>query len=167
MKARCHNENAQDYRFYGALGVKVCDEWIESSDSFVLWSLQNGYTYYPDRVKGDQLSIDRIDPTKGYEPSNCRWIPHRENCSRTRPIDWTPVIDRAYKLARLFPLAVVEICYGRPRMDWKKARDTYFGGDNKKVVQFLEDNGFCSMSIYKVRKTLGDVVPQKKSERGE
>lgn len=128
MKARCYNENAQDFPFYGALGVGVCDEWKENSEQFVLWALQNGYRYYPDKRKGDQLSIDRIDPEKNYEPSNCRWIPHRENCSRTRPCDWDFVIDRAYHFAELFPMAA-DLCYGRARIDWKKARDIYMDGD--------------------------------------
>jgi hypothetical protein len=91
MKARCYNENAQYYPFYGALGIKVCKEWLKDSDNFVMWSLENGYIYYPEKEKGDQLSIDRIDPKKNYQPSNCRWIPQRENSSRTRPSpfgDW-------------------------------------------------------------------------------
>lgn len=166
MKARCHNENSQDYPFYGAMGIKVCKEWLADSDNFVMWSLTNGYTYYPDKKKGDQLSIDRIDPTKDYEPSNCRWIPQRENCSRTRPIDWDFVIDRAYHFAKLFPLAA-DICYGRARINWGKARDIYMGGDTERLVQFLKDNCYCPMAIWRIRKNLGEVVPQKKSERGD
>lgn len=164
IKARCHNPNAQDYQHYGARGVRMCREWFGDSDQFVLWSLQNGYKYYPDKVKGDQLSIDRIDPTKNYMPENCRWIPHRENCSRTRPIDWDFVIDRAYQLARMFPKAA-DVCYGRARINWRKARDIYMGGDTSRLVQFLKDQCYCPMAIWRIRKSLGDVIPQKKSER--
>lgn len=53
MKARCCNENAQDYQFYGAKGVKVCREWLADSDNFVMWALKSGYCYYPDKQKGD------------------------------------------------------------------------------------------------------------------
>ena len=38
------------------------------------WSLSNGYS--------SELVIDRIDPSKNYEPSNCRWITGSENSKR-------------------------------------------------------------------------------------
>ena len=133
MKARCYNPNSQDYRNYGANGVKVCREWLKDSDNFVLWSLKQGYRYHPEKTKGDQLSIDRIDPTRNYQPSNCRWIPHRENCSRTRRGDWNMIIDRCYEMARRFPLAA-DVCWGRARIDWRKARDIYMDGDTARLV---------------------------------
>ena len=113
-------------------------------------------------MKGDQLSIDRKDPARNYSPCNCRWIPQRENCGRTRPIDWDFVIDRAYHFAKLFPLAA-DICYGRARIDWRKARDIYMDGDTARLVQFLKEQGYTPMAIWRIRKRLGDVVPQKKS----
>lgn len=70
---RCTNKNSQNYFNYGAIGITVCDEW-KSSEKFCLWADSTNYS------KG--LSIDRIDPTKGYSPENCRWIPikdQREN----------------------------------------------------------------------------------------
>lgn len=132
MRARCFNPNSQVYHNYGGMGIKVCKEW-DNSDNFVMWSLENGYTYYPEKKRGDQLSIDRIDPKKNYQPSNCRWIPQRENSSRTRPIDWDFVIDRGYHFAELFPLAA-DICYGRARINWRKARDIYMDGDTERLV---------------------------------
>lgn len=164
MKARCYNENAQDYHNYGEQGVRMCRDWLEDSDNFVLWALQKGYRYYPDKVKGDQLSIDRIDPTRNYCPSNCRWIPHRKNCGRTRGIDWDFVIERAYHFARLFPKAA-DLCYGRARINWKMVRDDYMGGDTSALVEFLKSNEYSPMAIWRIRKALGDVTPQKKSER--
>jgi hypothetical protein len=38
-------------------------------------------------------------------------------------------------------------------------------GDVKKVVKFLKENNYSPMAIWRIRKVLGDVVPQKKSER--
>jgi hypothetical protein len=65
MKERCTNQNAIDFYRYGGVGVSVCEEWISSFEAFRDWSLKNGYR--------DDLTIDRIDGTRGYEPSNCRW----------------------------------------------------------------------------------------------
>jgi hypothetical protein len=70
MKQRCYNPNHAGYRWYGARGVVVCNEWLEY-EPFEKWSLENGYA--------DDLSIDRIDSNGNYEPSNCQWILLEEN----------------------------------------------------------------------------------------
>lgn len=65
MKARCYNPNNHKYKNYGGRGITICDEWMNSFESFRDWSLANGYR--------DDLSIDRINSDGNYEPSNCRW----------------------------------------------------------------------------------------------
>lgn len=65
MRDRCNNPRNKDYELYGGRGIKVCTDWENSYPSFKEWALSNGYT--------DELSIDRIEVNKGYEPENCRW----------------------------------------------------------------------------------------------
>jgi len=146
--------------------VRVCAEWLNDSDAFVLWALKNGYVYYPDKPRGEQLSIDRIDPKRNYMPCNCRWIPQRQNCGRTRPANQEALTARSHKFARMFSNAA-DFCWGRWRIDWKKVRDEYMNGDTSTLVNFLKAEGYCSMAIYHIRKRLGDVIPQRKSERGK
>lgn len=38
-------------------------------------------------------------------------------------------------------------------------------GDTSRLVEFLKNNDYSAMAIWRIRKELGDVIPQKKSER--
>lgn len=71
MKKRCENPSDISYKYYGALGVKVCDEWKASYPAFERWMLEHGYD---ENAKRSESTIDRINPTMGYNPENCRVV---------------------------------------------------------------------------------------------
>ena len=43
MKNRCGNPNDPNYKNYGGRGIRICDEWLHSTDAFIVWALSNGY----------------------------------------------------------------------------------------------------------------------------
>ena len=63
MRQRCSDPNN---KYYGAKGIRVCDEWAHSFKLFEEWALSNGYQ--------DSLRIDRKDANGDYAPDNCRWV---------------------------------------------------------------------------------------------
>ena len=70
MKQRCYNSKMPNFKYYGARGIAVCDEWRNDSQSFYEWAILNGYK--------EELTLDRIDNSGNYEPSNCRWVTAKE-----------------------------------------------------------------------------------------
>lgn len=66
MKSRCYYPRNKCFHCYGGRGISICDEWLQSFNSFAHWALENGYN--------DELSIDRINVDGNYAPKNCRWI---------------------------------------------------------------------------------------------
>jgi len=78
MRYRCNNENNQAYKYYGAKGIKVCEEWNSSYLVFREWAYSTGYS--------SELTIDRIDVKGNYEPSNCKWS-NRQTQVRNRGVN--------------------------------------------------------------------------------
>lgn len=74
---RCNNSNNKDYIHYGNRGIKVCDEWLNSFETFKIWALNNNYN--------ETLTIERIDVNEDYCPKNCKWIPLKEQRENQRP----------------------------------------------------------------------------------
>lgn len=78
MLNRCYNTNDPNYKWYGAIGVTVCDEWLNNPKAFVEWSISNGWK--------DGLHIDKDIKSKElgiepgiYSPSTCQWVTAKVN----------------------------------------------------------------------------------------
>lgn len=79
MKARCDKPNRKDRKYYYEKGITYCVDWKDYS-LFEKWALENGYE--------DNLTLDRIDDTGNYEPSNCQWITFAEQQKRKSGNTW-------------------------------------------------------------------------------
>lgn len=82
MKTRCLNPNNRAFRWYGAAGVTICQEWLRF-ENFEKWANESGYK--------DNLTIERINPFGSYCPENCTWIPKSEQWkNQRRSKQWQP-----------------------------------------------------------------------------
>lgn len=73
MLARCsETARGKSRRLYFEKGVRVCDQW----QKFSVFLADMG-------EPPPGASIDRIDGSKGYEPSNCRWATPIEQANNT------------------------------------------------------------------------------------
>lgn len=102
MKQRCYNENHSHYKDYGGRGIKICDEWLNNSNSFYQWSINNGCK--------EGLTIDRIDVNGNYEPSNCRWVTFKEqanNRRNTRIVEGKTLLE----ISQESGIGIQTICY--------------------------------------------------------
>lgn len=127
MKKRCNDENSKDFRFYGARGIKVCDEWMKDPKRFEEWALSNGYE--------DSLTIDRIDPRKGYCPENCRWISSEDN-SRYKSTTITMTVNSQEKTGRQWAQFI-----GVGQNTINAYRRTYGMEKTEEFIEYVLSNG--------------------------
>lgn len=112
MKDRCLRKTNKKYPIYGGRGITVCQEWIDSFESF--------FAHIGSRPSPDH-SIDRIDSNKGYEPGNVRWADDFQQNNNKRnnvTVDVDGVSMTAAQVSRLFGItsraAVYRIRHGIP-----------------------------------------------------
>jgi len=80
MVDRCNNPNSPNYKWYGGVGVKVCDQWTNNPQSFVEWAISNGFQkglHIDKDILCDKLNIH----PHIYSPQTCQWVSAKTNVS--------------------------------------------------------------------------------------
>ena len=109
MKRRCTDPGDISYCRYGGRGITVCERWLESFDNFL--------SDMGERPEG--FDLDRINNDGNYEPSNCRWISHKQNArnrSNNRLLNYQGMTKSLAEWAEVTGLGVA--LQGRIRSGW-------------------------------------------------
>jgi hypothetical protein len=73
MLQRCRNPKNSAYKSYGGRGITVCDEWSDFRG------------FVADMGEAPEgLTLDRVDNSNGYGPTNCRWATKHEQQNNMR-----------------------------------------------------------------------------------
>ena len=75
MKDRCYKRSNISYPRYGAIGIRVCREWLRFDRFFADMGI---------RPPGH--SLERIDSNGNYEPGNVRWATIQEQARNKRNV---------------------------------------------------------------------------------
>jgi len=75
---RCYVKSDVGYKWYGGIGVTICDEWKDNPKAFCKWAISNGWK------KGLHIDKDILCEMNGirphvYSPDTCQWVTAKEN----------------------------------------------------------------------------------------
>lgn len=92
--------------------IEMCDEWLHDFTAFRDWSLENGFS--------PELTIDRIDNSKGYSPDNCRWVDLKTQANNRTSNKVFEYKGEKMTVAQLCDKYKVprQLVYGRLRWGW-------------------------------------------------
>lgn len=78
MISRCYNPKSPNYKYYGARGIEVHEDWLNCRDSFTqyLMELEN--------FGKEGYSLDRVNNSGNYEPGNVKFSTSSEQARNTR-----------------------------------------------------------------------------------
>ena len=78
MMGRCYSESNEGAKWYGDIGVTVCDEWKDNPETFIKWGLDNGWKpglHIDKDILSEQLSIH----PHIYSPQTCQFVSAKIN----------------------------------------------------------------------------------------
>lgn len=73
MRQRCNNPKHTAYKYYGGRGISICKRWRKFENFLAdMGEVPKHHT------------LDRVDNSKGYTKSNCRWATRKTQSSNIR-----------------------------------------------------------------------------------
>lgn len=169
MHCRCKDNSNKNY---GGIGISVCERW----NDFDLFLQDMG-----ERPKGK--TIDRIDPSKNYEPENCRWATTSEQSKNRRNSVKTKINGRILNLSDVSKIYdvpettifrrfhqglrgedLIEKC-NRNKYNVGDRRKSKLNWDSVREIRRLLNSGYSQSSISKMFSVSQSVVSEINSNK--
>lgn len=83
MKNRCNCPTTGNYKYYGAKGIKVCQEWNDNFNIFKDDMYESFLEHY-NKYGQKNTTLDRINPFYNYCKENCRWATQKQQSVNKR-----------------------------------------------------------------------------------
>lgn len=146
MKGACYSPNHSDYEHNGAMGIKVCFQWLHGQEGYTQFCKDVGHR----KTKNHRLR--RLDPAKDWEPGNVEWRevplalrpkkPQQQKPNKKRYKNFTKNVPEEHLNSVEFKAwtSIVARCYSKHH--W--AYNSYGRFGVSVCPQWLGDNGFVT-----------------------
>lgn len=134
MLDRTTNPKNHRYPDYGGRGIAVCERW----KSFQGFAEDMGPTFSP------ELTLERIDNDRGYEPGNCRWATVIEQARNKRTSHFVTFRGHTKTIAEWAELLGLNYDTVRGRLTkqgWSVERTLTAGADPQVITQLGDASG--------------------------
>ena len=131
IKKRCNAKTGASYRDYASKGIKICEQWENDPEAFVA---------YIGEPPMPEMTIDRIDNSRGYEPGNIRWATMLEQASNKTNNRIVSVNGKRMTLSRAIRLLADEVGVSEGRMRSRVER--YLYQDKMSVKEVIDNKAY-------------------------
>lgn len=119
IKQRCYNKKNPNYKNYGFLGIKMCDEWLNDKSKFIEWCIKNGFEDSKELDKDIKCKKLGIIPHL-YSPNTCSFVTKKQNLNAIKVnhiLEYNGIVLNTSEWAEKLDLKIGTI-YARIRNNW-------------------------------------------------
>ena len=152
MIDRCYNINDNDYKNYGARGIKVCNEWRNDINNFIS-DMNDSYIKHINKFGEKDTTLDRIDVNGNYCKENCRWATIIEQANNRRNNCFITYRNETHTIAEWSKITGIKACTIAKRYKEGKALEQIFYHplkyeEEQKIKELCKKKGYNFQRIF-------------------